>query len=151
MRRRARSNTHQESDMTINRRDFVAVAALGVIGSAAAPAAVSKENPQPEATENSDWAKVRNQFNLVPGTLHFSQFFLVSHPRPVREAIEKYRRMLDADPFSTIEKYMPLEGGGIPAEMTRSASEYIGGHPEEVSITDSTTQGLALIYNGLSL
>jgi selenocysteine lyase/cysteine desulfurase len=59
--------------------------------------------------------------------------------------------MLDADPFSTIEKYMPLEGGGILADITRCASEYIGGHPEEVAITDSTTQGLALIYNGLSL
>jgi selenocysteine lyase/cysteine desulfurase len=39
----------------------------------------------------------------------------------------------------------------MPAELTRSASEYIGGHPEELAITDSTTQVLALIYNGLSL
>lgn len=61
--------------MAINRRDFVAVTALGVIGGAAAPAAISKENPQPETKENSDWAQVRKQFNLVPGSLHFSQFF----------------------------------------------------------------------------
>lgn len=123
-----------------------------MIGGTAAPAAISKENPKPDAEESLDWAKVRAQFNLAPGSLHFSQFFLVSHPRPVREAIEKYRRMLDADPVSTVEQYVPLiTGGGMLAELTRSASEYIGGHPEEVAITDSTTQGLALIYNGLSL
>jgi selenocysteine lyase/cysteine desulfurase len=135
----------------MNRRDFVAAAGLGMIGGAAAPAAVSKENPEPEAADGMDWAKVRAQFNLAPGRLHFSQFFLVSHPLVVREAIEKYRRMLDADPLGTVEKYVPLEsGGGMPAELTRSAADYIGGVPEEVAITDSTTQGLALIYNGLS-
>lgn len=137
--------------MTINRRDFVAATALGMIGGTAESAAISKESPKPDAAESLDWAKVRAQFNLAPGILHFSQFFLVSHPRPVREAIEKYRRMLDADPVSTVEKYVPLTGGGMQSELTGSASEYIGGHPEEVAITDSTTQGLALIYNGLSL
>jgi isopenicillin-N epimerase len=137
--------------MAMNRRDFVVATGLGMIGNAAATATIPTSGSQPAALERPDWAKVRAQFNLAPGRLHFSQFFLVSHPLPVREAIEKYRRMLDADPIGTIETLMPLSGGGIPAEITRSASDYIGGQPEEVAITDSTTQGLALIYNGLSL
>jgi len=35
--------------------------------------------------------------------------------------------------------------------VQRAAAAYIGGKPEEVALTDSTTQGLALIYQGLKL
>ena len=43
-----------------------------------------------DGQEGVDWATVRAQFDLAPGCVHFSQFFLASHPLPVREAIEKY-------------------------------------------------------------
>src|SRR5207342_2996743 len=38
-----------------------------------------------------------------------------------------------------------------PDRVQRAAAGYIGGKPEEVALTDSTTQGLALIYQGLKL
>src|SRR5258708_29393709 len=75
---------------------LVVATGLGMIRGTAAPAAISKESSKPDAQESLDWAKVRAQFDLAPGSVHFSPFFLVSHPLPVREAIEKYRRMLDA-------------------------------------------------------
>jgi hypothetical protein len=68
-----------------------------MIRGTAAPAAISKESSKQDAQESLDWAKVRAQFDLAPGSVHFSPFFLVSRPLAVREAIAKYRRMLDAD------------------------------------------------------
>jgi isopenicillin-N epimerase len=140
--------------MALNRRDFLAavgwsVAAGGVFGeeSGAAPAAPATP------ADLADWAAVRAQFDLSPQWLHFSQFFLVSHPRPVRDAIERYRRLLDANPFATVEHGMGFAAAGedtLPMQVQRAVAGYIGGRPEEVALTDSTTQGLALIYNGLT-
>jgi hypothetical protein len=48
--------------------------------------------------------------NVVVGCAAGSgQFCLVSHPRPVRQAIERYRRMLDGNPFATVEHGMGFE------------------------------------------
>jgi isopenicillin-N epimerase len=145
--------------VTLNRRDFVATAGWSLFASAASQSVAYKDARASSAATTSDWPAVRGQFDLSPDWLHFSQFYLVSHPRPVREAIERYRRMLDANPFATVEHGMGFEALGtdqaqeetLPTRVQRRAAEYIGGHPDEVALTDSTTQGLALIYNGLTL
>jgi hypothetical protein len=41
------------------------------------------------------WSAVREQFDLARDYIHLSSFFLASHPRPVREAIEGHRRVTD--------------------------------------------------------
>jgi len=144
--------------MTLNRRDFVASVGWSFLASTAARAAASKPAAPAAAADYSDWARVRAEFDLSPEWLHFSQFYIVSHPRPVRAAIERYRHMLDANPFTTVEQGMGFQAffGGTqeetrPERVQRAAADYIGGRPEEVALTDSTTQGLALIYNGLTL
>jgi hypothetical protein len=53
-----------------------------------------------------NWSVVREQFDLAPEYVHLGLFYLASHPRPVREAIERYRRKLDANPFLTVERSM---------------------------------------------
>jgi isopenicillin-N epimerase len=146
--------------MTLNRRDFVATVGLSLVGSAASRTAAATEPAAvPAIDASSDWAAVRAQFELAPDWMHFSQFYIVSHPTPVRQAIERYRRMLDTHPFSTVEHGMGFDaflGEGsrqepFPVRVQRAAASYIGGRPEEVALTDSTTQGLALIYQGLTL
>jgi len=144
--------------MTLNRRDFFASVGWSFLASTAARAAESKPAAPAIARDYSDWPAVRAEFDLSPEWLHFSQFYIVSHPRPVRAAIERYRRILDANPFTTVEHGMGFEAflGGAqeetrPERVQRAAADYIGGRPEEVALTDSTTQGLALIYNGLTL
>lgn len=146
--------------MTLNRRDFVATVGLSLVGGAAARAAVAETPaPAPAVDGLSDWAAVKAQFALAPGWLHFSQFFIVSHPKPVRDAIERFRGMLDAQPFTTVEYGMGFatpvgqdsQQEPYPDRVQRAAAGYIGGKPEEVALTDSTTQGLALIYHGLTL
>ena len=94
------------------------------------------------------WSEVREQFDqLSPEVIHMSSFFLTSHPRPVREAIEKHRRAIDNDPFTYIEE----NALKMPGVIQAAAAEYLGGKPEEVALTNSTTLGLALVYQGMIL
>jgi isopenicillin-N epimerase len=147
--------------MTLNRRDFVATVGLSLVSGAAARSAAANEPAAvPAVNGNSDWAAVKAQFDLLaPEWLHFSQFYIVSHPKQVRAAIERYRDMLDRTPFTTVEHGMGFDAFlgddaqqvAFPVRVQRAAASYIGGRPEEVALTDSTTQGLALIYNGLTL
>lgn len=144
--------------MTLNRREFLATAGVSVLAGSASRVALSKETA-PALDGSSDWATIRAQFDLDPQWLHFSQFYMVSHPRPVRDAIERYRRKLDSNPFIAVEHGMGFDAflgqqsqeEPFPARVQRAAAEYLGGRPDEVALTDSTTQGLALIYHGLTL
>ena len=69
-----------------------------------------------------------------------------SHPRSVREAIERHRRGLDENPVLYLHAHFPLE-----AEVRAAAAEYIGGRPDDIALTGSTTAGLAMLYGGLPL
>ncbi len=146
--------------MSLNRRDFVATVGLSLVGSAVSRTAAAKEAAAiPAVDGNSDWAAVKAQFDLDPSWMHFSQFYIVSHPKPVREAIERLRNKLDHSPFATVEHGMGFDvflGGesqevAYPVRVQRAAASYVGGKPEEIALTDSTTQGLALVYQGLKL
>ena len=139
--------------MALSRGEFVTTASLSLanVGSHS----FAREVVTGNAEGYTDWSAVRAEFDLAPGWLHLSQFFLVSHPRPVRDSIERYRRLLDANPLLTVEHGLGLDqqghGENMPWKVQQAAAEYLGGQPNEVALTDSTTQGLALIYNGLSL
>jgi selenocysteine lyase/cysteine desulfurase len=133
---------------------------FSLAGAAALRSAAANEAAAvPAVGGNSDWAAVRAQFDLAPDWMHFSQFYIVSHPKPVREAIARFSGMLDTQPFTTVEHGMGFDvflgedssAVPLPVRVQRAAASYIGGRAEEVALTDSTTQGLALIYQGLTL
>ena len=146
--------------MTLSRRDFVTTVGLSLAGTLAARTAAANEAVAVPAVDgSSDWASIRAQFNLSPDWMHFSQFYIVSHPKPVRDAIERYRGMLDTQPFETVEHGMGFDSflgdqaqqDPFPVRVQKAAAGYVGGRPEEIALTDSTTQGLAIIYQGLTL
>jgi selenocysteine lyase/cysteine desulfurase len=147
--------------MSLNRRDFVASVGLSLVGGAASRAALADTPAATAAVDaGSDWAAVKAQFDLLtPEWLHFSQFYIVSHPKPVRAAIERLRNQLDTNPFTTVEHGMGFDvflgeeskDEPMPDRVQRAAAAYVGGRPQEIALTDSTTQGLALIYHGLTL
>ena len=146
--------------MTLNRRDFVATVGLSLVAGTGSRAAAAREAVAAPAVDGSSgWAAVKAEFGLSPDWLHFSQFYIVSHPRPVRAAIERLRGLLDTDPFSTVEHGMGFDAflgeesreDPYPVRVQQAAARYVGGRPQEIALTDSTTQGLALIYQGLTL
>ena len=128
---------------SLDRRRFLMNSGLTLAGLAATYQSVNGGPKEPsKSTDVSSWAGVREQFGVSPEYIHLSSFFLASHPAPVREAIEKHRRGLDANPFLYVEE----NGFGKPLLVETAVAEYVGGKPEEIALTDSTTMGLALVY-----
>jgi len=98
-------------------------------------------------TSFEQWEAVRAQFTLTHDRIHMAGFLLASHPTPVREAIETHRRGLDENPA----EYLHTNGTRLEGAVPQAAAEYVGGHPTEIALTDSTTMGLGLLYGGLAL
>jgi len=136
----------------VNRREFIATAAAAtaaVLTPGRLLAALEKQTaPLPDL---SQWSTVRAQFALAKDHLHFASFYIVSHPKPVRDAIDDFRRVLDANPFLTVEHRMFEEADNIQYKIRDDLSGYLGAKREEIAITGNTTTGLALVYNGLLL
>jgi isopenicillin-N epimerase len=101
----------------------------------------------PELEAALDWADIRRQFRLAPGWTHLGGLLLASHPTPVRRAIERHRRALDANPVH----YLHDRGPTLEADVLRAAGAYLRARPSDIALTDSTTMGLGLLYNGLEL
>lgn len=100
----------------------------------------------------ADWSSVRSQFNLDPSLVHLANFYLASYPKTVREAIERYRKALDENPYSFLDEHMfSQRETALWRKVALAAANYVGGTPNEIALTSSTTMGLALIYNGLRL
>lgn len=100
----------------------------------------------------NDWESVRAQFLLAPDLAHLSNFYFASNPTPVREALTRYRNAFDYNPYNTLDDNMfGRDENMLWRDVAAAAAEYVGGQPDEIALTSSTTTGLALIYNGLRL
>ena len=101
-------------------------------------------DPRPAA---SGWAAVRARFDLDPNRRHFAAFVLASHPHPVTDAIQRHRAGLQADP----DGYLEAHGRRLDRTARAAAADYLGGDPDGLAFTRSTTDGLGLLYGGLRL
>ena len=127
----------------------VALGASALVPGSFAAALASESRPLPDL---SDWNRVRAQFALDPGYAHFASFFIASHPAPVRDAIEAWRKAMDRDPFQVIEHGMfGSDADNIPMQVTDSIARYLGGRASDIALTRSTTESLAIVYHGLPL
>ena len=82
--------------MPLSRRSFLVTGSLAAGALATVKPFAVKAAPMADL---QDWSVVRRQFDLDPAYVHLGLFYLTSHPRPVRAAIESYRKLLDANPF----------------------------------------------------
>jgi selenocysteine lyase/cysteine desulfurase len=137
----------------LDRRGFLALSGAALTAAAMPSpllAAVQKRTPPP--ADVSDWKSVKAQFALAPGQLHFSSFFMTSHPKPVREAIEAFRRTIDEEPYLVIDHRMFTEGvQNLQLSIRDDIAPYLGGKRDEIALTGNTTTGLAMVYSGLTL
>ena len=139
--------------MGITRRHLLAAPAALAAGSLLPGSLLAAATAQtPPLPDLSDWEAVRAQFALDPAYLHFASFFIASHPTPVRDALEGYRRAIDANPFLFVERAMfEDDAHNLPLQVCAEVAEYLGGRGDEVCLARSTTEGLALVYHGLPL
>jgi selenocysteine lyase/cysteine desulfurase len=93
------------------------------------------------------WDDVRGLFELDQRLTDLTTFMLAPHPQPVRAAIERHRRGLDASP----KEYLFAHELEQEQRVAAAAAEYLGASFEDVAFTDSTTMGLGLFYGGFRL
>ncbi|KTB65814.1 MULTISPECIES: aminotransferase class V-fold PLP-dependent enzyme [Pseudomonas] len=99
---------------------------------------------------NDPWTGFKQLFTQDPDYLHFSNFLVTSHPRPVRDAIERYRQQIDRNPGLAmdwgLEETWKREG-----QVREWAGRYLNAQPAQIALTGSTSEGLAMIYGGIKL
>ena len=146
--------------MTLNRRQWLSSLTAGLAWSAVrcgggiqTDAGTAQAAPKPIRQSNGDvdWRAVRDLFPLAPDWTHLASFLLASHPKPVAEAIERFRKKLDDDP-AWIEQAAFSDSEGRPfTAVKRALAGYVGGRPEEICLTSNTTGALAMAYHGLRI
>src|SRR5262245_28483008 len=90
--------------MSLTRRNFLIRGSLSLAAGALSSVLVEAKTRENAPADFKDWELVRRQFDLAPDYIHLALFFLASHPRPVRQAIEQYRAKIDANPLLTVER-----------------------------------------------
>ncbi|MBC8995221.1 aminotransferase class V-fold PLP-dependent enzyme [Pseudomonas sp. N40(2020)] len=132
-----------------NRRDFLKQAGLLAAAlplGAGLPnlASASAVAPQPR----NKWAQLQQLFDQDPDYLHFSNFLVTSHPKPVRDAIEIHRAALDKNPGLAMDWDL-----GVIEQREENvrvwAGRYLQANAKQIALTGSTTEGLATIYGGV--
>jgi selenocysteine lyase/cysteine desulfurase len=142
--------------MPLNRRRWLTTAVAAAAGAGLAcrptPGSDSDVAPPPSSPLRTpggdvDWRAVRELFPLEPGYTHLAAFLFVSHPRPVSDAIDDFRRRIDADP-TWIEVAATT---GPYAAIKAALAGYLGGQATDVALTSNTTSALAMAYHGLRI
>src|SRR6266513_6310929 len=82
--------------MSLTRRNFLIRSSFSLAAGAFSSVLVEAKTKESAPADFKDWESVRRQFELAPDYIHFALFFLASHPRSVRQAIEQYRARIDA-------------------------------------------------------
>jgi selenocysteine lyase/cysteine desulfurase len=82
---------------------------------------------------------------LDPRYRHFDAFLFAAHGKPVRDAIERHRRGLDAGAAA----YLHEHEAEFDIAVGAAAAAFLGVEAAELAFTDSTTMGLGLVYSGL--
>ncbi|WP_236194439.1 pyoverdine-tailoring periplasmic protein PvdN [Pseudomonas glycinae] len=134
-----------------NRRDFLKQA--GILA-AALPLGASLPNIASASTAaaqpRNKWAQLQQLFDQDPAWLHFSNFLITTHPRPVREAIEMHRAALDKNPGLAMDW-----DHGVTEKREEDvrvwAGKYVQADARQIALTGSTTEGLAMIYGGVQV
>ena len=133
-----------------NRRTFLKTA--GVLAASLplthpwAPAAAAAAPPPPK----DKWQALRSLFALDPDCAHFANFLITSHPRPVEEAIQRFRAELDRNPAKWLDWDSQIEWKR-EHDVREWAARYLDVKPAQIALTGSTTEGLVMIYSGLRL
>ncbi|BAQ75881.1 aminotransferase, class V [Pseudomonas sp. Os17] len=134
-----------------DRRTFLkqaGILAAGLPLGAGALAASGTSTSAPSPAPKDPWAQLRLLFDQDPDSIHFSNFLVTSHPRPVREAIERHRAKIDRNPGLAMDWDLQ-EPWKREAEVRRWAGRYLQAKPGQIALTGSTSEGLAMIYGGL--
>ncbi|CAN5655868.1 aminotransferase class V-fold PLP-dependent enzyme [soil metagenome] len=136
--------------MSFTRRDFLlsagalaSASALGPLTSCAQPA---ESLALHRARQDDQWSHIRARFRASPEYIHLAGLLIASHPMSVGGAIAEHRSGLDENPTLYLGEHRRLE-----QDSRQAAAEYMGASAADIALTDSTTMGIGLVYNGIAV
>ena len=109
----------------------------------------TREHHTPILTREPSWEEIQNLFDFDRGYIQLAAAqFIVSHPKPLTEAIEYYRNKINEQPVLYTQ-----ENEDSKLERVRQAcAECMNiADPNNIALTESTSMGLGTIYSGLDL
>ncbi|WP_426427778.1 aminotransferase class V-fold PLP-dependent enzyme [Pseudomonas palmensis] len=135
-----------------DRRTFLkqagVLAASLPLGTSLLPAAQAAPTAQLNGPDK--WRNLRQLFPLDPNVAHFANFLVTAHPRPVQEAIDRFRAEVDLNPAEQMDWESQNEWKR-EGEVRNWAARYLEVKPRQIALTGSTTEGLGMIYGGLQV
>ena len=97
--------------------------------------------------ETDLWRRVRKEFQLNEGLVHFNTGSVGATPLVVTDAVSGYLNQLEGDPIHNV-----WGGLGDQAEEVRArAAEFVGADMSEIAITRNTTEGMNQLATGIEL
>lgn len=143
----------------LNRRAMLSSLAAGVVahpsleslGSPLFQRPVATTRPLRRADGTVDWDAVRALYSLNPEWTHLSTFLFSSHPKPVADAIDFFRRKFDSDHVWIEQAALKNSEGRLFVAVKKAIADYIGGKAGDVCLTANTTTALAMAYHGLHI
>lgn len=107
----------------------------------------SETDPAGDPGHDLTWQSLRRQFELPDAPIQMALMLVAPHPACVRRAIDDYRSRLDRQPVEFVKAHRE----NLDRQVAQSAAQYLAADSEEIALTTSTTEGLALIYSGLKI
>ncbi|WP_426237856.1 aminotransferase class V-fold PLP-dependent enzyme [Pseudomonas sp. TWP3-2] len=128
----------------------VLAAALPLGASLTAQARTQTQGSSQPAVPADKWAQLRQLFEQDPEAIHFANFLVTSHPKPVRDAIAMHRAAIDRNPGLAMDWDL-----GVTEQREENvrvwAGKYLQAKPGQIALTGSTTEGLAMIYGSVQV
>jgi selenocysteine lyase/cysteine desulfurase len=93
------------------------------------------------------WQRVRREFQLNPGLVHFNTGSVGASPRVVTDAVSSYLNQLEGDPNHNVWGGL----GDRAEEVCSRAAEFLGADLSELVITRNTTEGMNQVATGIDL
>ena len=93
----------------------------------------------------SRWRRLRQEFHLKPGFVHFNTGSCGAAPKVVTEAVARYTEEIEVDPVSNT-----FGGLGSQMEDVRNlAADFLGADVTEIALTRNTTEGMNGVATGI--
>ena len=136
----------------MERRDFVKALATAAVAAQVVPDMAEALTSQIEdlrsavsdaQDEDKLWRRVRREFSLNPGFIHFNCGSTGAPPRHVIDTVCHYLRTDEMNPWSHA---FPSQ-----SEVIGKVAEFIGAQVGEVTLTRNTTESMNMIATGLHL
>lgn len=140
-----------------SRRDFVkrmlagsalSLSALNELNSVVyqSISSLNQKHVRDESPDGAYWEAVSKHFLFEEGLIMMNNGTVGPMPEPVFNTLMKYFKLQVTNPYD-VYNFLPAKR----EEVRRKLAEFIHASPEEVVITQNTTEGLNFVTNGLDL